>query len=253
MHLSGFAPDEAYSVAQDLAASGQDWDAIAAYSSAISGDPDHISARVGRGLAWQRLGEHLKALADFDVVISSFADWPGVFIAYYGRAASLQASGKITEAIADCDEAISRNSECADALYLRGIMRKSLGHVEMAICDMDAVLRIDPHCYEAFFVRGGLHYLQQHCEQAIADLTVAIEQNPEVAANICEGLYLRGVAFQQLGEHRLAIADFTRAIELAPGDGAAYLRRSRSYQEIGELGLAAADFQVGMRFTAAST
>ncbi len=85
-------PDEAYNAAQDLAASGRCADAIVAYSVAISGNPDHVPARVGRGLAFQRLGEHLKALADFDHVISSYPDWHGAFIAYYSRAVSRQAS-----------------------------------------------------------------------------------------------------------------------------------------------------------------
>jgi tetratricopeptide (TPR) repeat protein len=247
--LDGVAPDEAYSAAQNLAASGLYADAIVAYSAAISGDPDHITARVGRGLAFQRIGEHLKALADFGDVISSYADWPGAFVAYYSRAVSRQALGQTVEAIADCDEAIGRNPEHADALYLRGTARKALGQVEAAISDMDAVLRIDPSYHEAYLVRGGLHYLQQHWEQAVADFTAAIEHLPEGAPNVRECLYLRGMAAQQLGEHSAAIADFTRTIELAPGDGAAYLRRSRSYHEIGKPVLAATDLQVGMRMS----
>jgi len=251
MNLSGVAPDEAYSAAQDLAASGRYSDAIVAYSAAISGDPDHITARVGRGLAFQRIGEHLKALADFDSVISSYTDWPGAFVAYYGRAVSRQALGQTVEAMADCNEAIGRNPEHADALYLRGTARKALGQVEAAICDMDAVLRIDPTYHEAYLVRGGLYHSQQHWEQAVADFTAAMEHIPERAPAVRECLCLRGMAAQQLGEHHVAIADFTRTIELAPGDGAAYLRRSWSYREIGEAASAAADLQAGMRCSAA--
>jgi tetratricopeptide (TPR) repeat protein len=198
-------------------------------------------------LAFQRIGEHSSAIVDFDHVISSYAHWPGAFVAYYSRALSRQVLGRSLEAIADCDEAIRRNREHTDALYLRGTIRKALGHVEAAMSDMDAVLTIDPSYREACFVRGGLYYVQQRWERAVADFTVAVEHVSAETPNVRHCLYLRGMAAQQLGEHLAAIADFTRTIELAPGDGAAYLRRSWSYREIGEAALAAADLQVAMR------
>ncbi len=243
--------DEHYNLAQELAVSGRYVDAISAYSTAMACNPDHVKAQCGRGLANQRLGEHQKALADFDHVIWSYPDWPGAFVAYYSRAVSKQALGRSAEALSDCTEAISRNSECADAFYLRGTMSKALGGVEAALSDMDAVLRIDPSYWEAYLERGKLNSLQQNWEQAVADFTAAIEHIPEGTPNFRECLYLRGMAAQALGDHLAAIADFTRAIELAPADGAAYLRRSWSFQEIGETALATADLQVGMHSTAA--
>jgi tetratricopeptide (TPR) repeat protein len=247
MSTSGVVPDEAYNVAQELAASGKYADAIVAYSAAISGNPDYVTARVGRGLAFQRLGEHLKALADFDQVISSYPDWPGVFVAYYSRAVSRQALGRSEEAILDCNEAVTKNSEHADAFYLRGTISKALGHVEAAISDMDSVLSIDPGYWEAYLERGKLNSLQQNWDHAVADFTAAMEHDSVGRLNVRECLYLRGLAEQSLGEHLAAIEDFTRTIELAPDDGATYLRRSRSYREIGEAALAAADLQLGTR------
>jgi tetratricopeptide (TPR) repeat protein len=249
MAAGSVTADEAYKAAQELAASGKYADAIVAYSAAINGDPDHVTARVGRGLAFQQLGEHAKALIDFDEVISSYPDWPGAFVAFYSRAVSRQALGRSEEAVSDCNEAISRNAEHADAFYLRGTIRKALGNVESAISDMDAVLRIDPSYWEAHHERGKLNSLQQNWRQAVEDFSAAMEHDSAGRLNVRECLYLRGLAEQSLGDHRAAIADFTRTIELAPGDGAVYLRRSRSYGEIGEAALAATDLQVGTRLT----
>jgi len=249
MSTSDVAPDEAYNAAQELATSGKFADAIVAYSAAISGNPDHVTAHVGRALAFQRLDEHLKALADFDHVISSCPDWPGVFVAYYGRAVSRQALGRSEDAISDCNEAIKRNAECADAFCLRGTIRKALDRLEAAISDMDAVLRIDPRYWEAHLERGKLNSLQQNWGQAVADFTAAMEHDSAGRLNVRECLYLRGLAEQAIEEHLAAIADFTRTIELAPGDGAAYLRRSWSYDKIGEAALAATDLQAGMRLS----
>ena len=245
MIASSVTPDEAYKAAQELAALGKYADAIVAYSTAIDGNPDHVTARVGRGLAFQRLGEHLKALADFDHVISSYPDWPGAFVAFYSRAVSRQALGRNEEAISDCTEAISGNAEHADAFYLRGMIRKALEQVESAISDMDAVLRIDPSYWEAYLERGKLNSLRQNWRQAVADFSAAMERDSSGRLNVRECLYLRGLAEQAIGDHLAAIADFTRTIELAPDDGAVYLRRSWSYREIGESALAATDIQAG--------
>lgn len=245
MKLKCASPDESYIAAQEFAASGRYADAIRTYSSAINGDPNHIAARVGRGMAFQQIGEHLKAIVDFDKVISCYPDWPGTFVAYYGRARSRLALGQNYEAIEDCDQAISRNPTLTDAFYLRGTARKAVGYIDAAISDMDAVLIADPCYHEAYHVRGSLHLLRQRWEQAIEDLSMAIEQIAEGNPNVRDCFYLRGIASQEIGEHRAAIADFSRTIAFGPNDGRPYLRRSRSYHEIGETALSNKDFQTG--------
>jgi tetratricopeptide (TPR) repeat protein len=247
MDLDSISPDELYAAAQESAASGKYADAIQAYSSAIDGDPGHISARVGRGMAFQRVGEHTRAIADFDEVISCYPDWPGAFVAYYSRAVSQQALGENIEAVKDCDEAISRNPELADAFYVRGTAQKALGYIDAAVNDMDAVLNLNHGYSEAYLERGKLSYFQHRWQQAIEDFSAAIEHIGVGSQYLRECFYLRGMAAQELGEHRAAIADFTRIIDLVPNDGAAYLRRARSYHELGERASGDADFQVGTR------
>jgi tetratricopeptide (TPR) repeat protein len=242
-------PDEAYQTAQEMAELGKHADAITAYSAAINCNPEHVTARVGRGLAFQRLGAHTQAVADFDHVIASYPDWPGAFVAFYSRAVSLRALGRNEEAISDCNEAASRNHEHGDTLYLRGIIYMALGNVEAAINDMNAVLGIDPSYWEAYFERAKLNSLQQNWRQAVADFNAAIKHDAAGRLDVRECLYLRGLAEQSLGDHSAAIADFTQAIELAPENGTAYLRRSWSYREIGEAALAKADIQAGIRLS----
>ena len=226
--------------------SGAYADAITAYSTAIDADPDHVAARVGRGLTLQRLGEHEKALTDFDEAISSFPDWTGAFASYYSRAVSRNALGQHDKALSDCNEAIMRRGEFADALYLRGTIRKALQQVQEAISDMDTVLEIDPTYWEASLERGKLHLLQENWRQAVVDFSVAIDRASLGKTNIRECLYLRGLAEQWLGQHQDAITDFTKVIELAPNDGGAYLRRSLSHREMGDAAMADIDIQAGM-------
>ena len=93
MNRRSIDADESYSTAQELMTSGRYADAIVMYSSALAQNPDNIVSRVGRGLAFQRIGEHSKAILDFDQVISHQSDWPGLFSAYYCRAVSRYALG----------------------------------------------------------------------------------------------------------------------------------------------------------------
>jgi tetratricopeptide (TPR) repeat protein len=246
-HQHGSDHDAAYRLAQDCAASGDYSAAIAAYSAALDTDPGHVRALVGRGLSFQRLTQHLKAVADFDEAISRLPDWSGAFVAYYGRATSEHALRRYVEAVADCDEALARKPDLIDALYLRGIARKALGQIDEAIADMNSVLEADPSYHEAYRVRGSLHLLQQRFDRAIDDFTTAIERGASDVESLCQCHYLRGMAAQELGRHRAAIADFGTAIDLVPDNAGAYLRRSRSYAALGESALADSDLQIGTR------
>lgn len=244
MALGPVNPDQAYEEAQQLAVSGSYASAIGAYTDAIKGAPGDMRARVGRGLAFQRLGDHSRALADFDYAISSSPDWPGAFIAYYGRAVSRQAIGEYEKAISDCRESIRRDNNCADALFLRGTIRKTLGNIDAGIQDMNLALKVEPGYGDAFFERGKLRCLQGRWDLATIDFSSAIQNWPENSPSLIECLYLRGMSMQETGAHVAAIADFTRVIEAAPSLRA-FLRRSRSYKELGEFALAAADFECG--------
>lgn len=233
--------------AQELAASGNYADAIKLYSQAMDGDSVHVMARMGRGMAFQHTGDHTRAIADFDETIACYPEWPGGFVAYYGRAVSRHALGQHSEVVKDCDEAICRNPRLADAFYLRGTAQKALGRLDAAIDDMNAVIKLDPCYAEAYLERGKLRYFQHRWQQAYEDCASAMRHTRSGSLYLRECFYLRGMALQELGEHRAAIADFTCAIDIVSNDGPAHLRRGWSYHELGEYASGDADIQVGTR------
>ena len=67
---------------------------------------------------------------------------------------------------------------------------------------------------------------------------MAIELNPQDAA----AYFNRGVAYQDSGEHKKAIEDYSKAIELDPEDADAYKIRGEAYAELGQQDAAEADF-----------
>ena len=79
--------------------------------------------------------------------------------------------------------------------------------------------------------------LKQH-KEAIADYDKAIELNPKDA----RAYYNRGNAKHQLKQHKEAIADYDKAIELNPKDAKAYYNRGNAKNELKQHKEAIADY-----------
>jgi tetratricopeptide (TPR) repeat protein len=57
-----------------------------------------------------------------------------------------------------------------------------------------------------------------------------------------EAYYNRGVAWQKKGDYDRAITDYTKAIEINPGDALAYYNRGNAYQGKGQYERAISDY-----------
>ena len=68
-----------------------------------------------------------------------------------------------------------------------------------------------------------------------------------------EAYYNRGVAHSKNGELELAIADYTKAIELNPEYADAYYRRSKAWLHLGEKEKAKADMKTASKIGINST
>lgn len=79
----------------------------------------------------------------------------------------------------------------------------------------------------AHFNRGRAYYLKGQLELAIADYTKTIELNPQDAE--AEAYDYRGDAYREKGQHDQAIRDYTKAIQLNPKYAMAYSKRGFVY------------------------
>ena len=84
--------------------------------------------------------------------------------------------------------------------------------------------------------REDIHRMVEH-------LTERIGANPR---NI-EALSARGLAYGELGDHRLAAEDYGRVIALDPGNAGAHLDRARAYSAMEEHRLAVEDYDAAIR------
>jgi len=92
-------------------------------------------------------------------------------------------------------------------------------------------ISLELHEYAEAYNNRGVAYakLGEH-KRAIKDYDRAIELN----SNLAEAYNNRGVAYAKLGEHKKAIEDYDKAIELNPEDAEAYGNRGITYARLGE-------------------
>ncbi len=75
-------------------------------------------------------------------------------------------------------------------------------------------------------------------DKAIADYTKAIQLEPENGANFNN----RGLAYHSKGDFALAVTDFTQAIRLVPNNAIIYTNRGHAHLKKGDIASASADF-----------
>jgi tetratricopeptide (TPR) repeat protein len=79
------------------------------------------------------------------------------------------------------------------------------------------------------------------CTKLIGDGEVPATDLPKIYSN-------RGLAYSELGQLTLAIADFNRAIENSPENARAYSNRGLAYDQLGQVQQALSDFDTAIRF-----
>jgi len=147
--------------------------------------------------------------------------------AYYGRGGAYMASGELDKAIINFNQAIQRQVEFKDAYYQRGLA----------------------YTYKSMDSGKGLHgkwgspYGEpKYWKAAIADFSMSIAYR-EDADSYCQ----RASTYSALGEKEKALADFNKAVQLAPKYVLARLERSEVYDGLGDFKKALADLDMAAR------
>jgi tetratricopeptide (TPR) repeat protein len=107
--------------------------------------------------------------------------------------------------------------------------------------DFRQVTEMNPHNSEAFRMLGIAYLEEGHYDEAIAHLTRAVELDPRAASTYSH----RAEAYLLKGKAKEAIRDASKAIGLhgsEPIIGRAYTVRSKAYKQLGQNKLAEADY-----------
>lgn len=149
---------------------------------------------------------------------------PNFYAAYHTRALLYLERNQPAELVSDCTRALHLNPTFAPAWLLRGTGLLRLGRLDDAISDWQRVLSLD-----------GTRRTQINTQMQLAAAYTEAER-PDAALRACTEVIAldpdhvgahqqRGKLHQQRGDLGAALADFSRAVDLAPGLAEGYLLR----------------------------
>jgi tetratricopeptide (TPR) repeat protein len=256
-------PDAEYDKGADLAAAGRFTEARRVFevaarlaptngslAAAVAMFSDLAAKRVSEG-AVQRLfqaGQHAnagrwaEAHADVNEAIRLVPDYAR---AYGLRGTLLLHQGKPAEALKAFDQVVKLDPELAEGYYNRGATQAALNQHDAAIRDFTRAIEIQPDFWDAYANRGSTYQNrgfardnQQDLRAAMADYTKAHELAPRAV----EPLYLRGVLYALSEQWGDAETDFTAVIERDGAHASAFYDRGLAYQNQGDDDRAIADY-----------
>jgi len=91
-----------------------------------------------------------------------------------------------------CDDLIAQNRANSKTFVERGNAYLNKGDDDRAIADYDNAISLDPDCAEAYGRRGDAHFNQREYERAIADYDAALRRDPydEAVLSSLEAAYV---------------------------------------------------------------
>jgi tetratricopeptide (TPR) repeat protein len=200
-------------------------------------DPIHAQESYESGLRLLKIARYSQAITAFDRAISLKPDFAD---AYLMRAKALVADNQTERSFRDFGQTIAMRPNDPQPLLERGAAYIELKDYQAAISDANAALALDTNLAPAYNLRGIAIRNMGNLEGALADFDRAVKLLPDES-----NYFERGTTYQMLGEHRLAIADFTQMIEFHPDTAAAYFARAKSRRAIGDFRGAERDHMAG--------
>ena len=155
---------------------GEHAKALADFDRAIELDPQDAGAIASRGITHYIMGSYAKALVDLDNVIdlNSKLDWA---IAYRGRVYRML--GRYTESLRDLNLALEMDSTNAASIASRGETFRHLMRYDEALADFDQAIALDPTLDWAFDYQGRTYLALRRYDAALINFEQAVELDPQ--------------------------------------------------------------------------
>lgn len=142
---------------------------------------------------------------------------------YYYRAYRMNEEGNLEECLKDYSISVNLEShDTTDAITNRGSVKGELGDHAGALADLDLAIKRNPDNYFAYGLRGFENYSSERYEEAIKDYSKAIELDPGQYDYHCN----RAIAYEKLGLNSWALLDYTQMVALEPKQYKGYYYRA---------------------------
>jgi tetratricopeptide (TPR) repeat protein len=210
-------------------------DSITLWSQELEQEPDIRHAYVNRGIAFMDTGRLEQALADFNRAISMNAT---DHLALYNRGLLFAKLNLVAQAISDYNAALLAKPSYYEVYNNRGILYERLGRFNEAMADYNEAIALNPAYHKAYINRAVMFDRAGQVDRALTDLTQAISLNPYDP----DAYYNRGLMFHKIGQLDRALRDFDAAVSLSPNDPDAHYNRGILLNALGQYNRALADF-----------
>ena len=202
-------------------------------------DPGNAREAFDAGMRLVTATRYDQAIMNFNRAVDlqpNFAD------AYRMRGRAYVAESNADQAIRDFTRVFELRPSDALALAERGFARLDKRDYANAIADADRALALDPKLARAYSLRGTARRAAGDPRKAVEDFTKAVE----LELNL-DNLFQRAATNQLIGEHEMAIADFTKALVEDPQQPHTYFARAKSRNAVGDTAGAQADIAAGRK------
>jgi tetratricopeptide (TPR) repeat protein len=162
--------------------------------------------------------------------------------AYAGRGTVSAHRGQFDLAILDFTRSIELDPNVADVYKFRGNAYRDTGDYQLAIADHDEAIKRSPYDCFGYLERAEDYIAAGDDERAFADFGSAIRLNPSRIT-----LVARALAHFDKGNHAKAVADCTEALKLDPSYFRSYSLRGMAYAAMGRPDDAIADYDRSLR------
>ncbi len=232
-HSQPLTIKQALSKAKKAAKRGKIESALELYNAVLAHQPNHpVAAKAVRNLQKQSAGRQAgRAYAanppqdQIDTLIALYhsgdmlkteeacrgllSTYPNSLLVINLLGAALKGQGRLQEALAQFDAAITNNPDYVDAHSNRGVTLQELGRLEEAVASFDKAIELKPDYAEANSNRGLVMQELGRLDEAIASHRRALAINLDYAAahsNLGNALLLKGQTGEAFEHHRKAVA-----------------------------------------------
>jgi tetratricopeptide (TPR) repeat protein len=202
-------------------------------------DPLHAQESYDAGVRLIRATRYEEAILNFDRTIDLKPDFAD---AYRLRGKAYMAETKPDPAILDFTKVAQMRPADPDPLVERGFAYLDKKDYAKATADAARALALNPRLGRAYNLRATALRATGDLQKALADFTRAVELEPNL-----DNYFQRASTYQQLNQHKLAVADFDQAVGFSPDQPHCYFARAQSKAAMGDLAGARQDIEVGRK------
>ena len=154
-------------------------------------------------------------------------------------ALELHRADRLAEAKQAYEQVLQANPDCADALYLLGVLSHSIGKPDEAIALIRKAIELRPEFTEAQNDLGNVLHEAGQLEKAASVFRKLIRFKPQHA----DAINNLGVVLKDQGKHVEAVTAFKKAIELNPKNAGQHYNLGNALKKLDRLDEAIAAFR----------